>query len=84
MGLAFESTGKYVSERHKAARQRGLYTAGEAAAKIRKISGAQVSAKDIRPFADEWHHSGFYAGKMGKTWFFREDTIEFLIQKYSG
>jgi DNA-binding transcriptional regulator YdaS (Cro superfamily) len=82
MALAFEQTGKYVSEQHESARRRGLLTAGEVAAKIRKATGRQVSAKDLRPYADEWHHSGFYAGKMGKTWFFRPNTIEFLITKF--
>jgi len=82
MALAFEKTGKYVSERHESAKKRGLLTAGAAAAKIRKATGSQVSAKQIRQYADEWHHSGFYGGKMGKTWFFFPETVDFLITKF--
>ena len=83
MALAFQTTGKYVSERHEIAKQKGLITAGQAAAIISRKTGTKISASEIRPFADEWHHSGFYAGKMGKTWFFRSSTVDHLIEMYS-
>lgn len=83
MALSIESTGKYTSSGHHNAELRGLKTAGEAAKIISKKTGKKITAKQIRSSADEWHHSGFYAGKMGKTWFFKDSTIEFLIGWYS-
>ena len=81
MGLSFERTGIYTSEGHENAKRRGMKTAGEAAKIISKRTGKKVGAKDIRKWADEWHHSGFYKGKMGKTWFFNESKIEYLVEQ---
>ncbi len=78
MALAIEQIGKYVSERHAEASANGLLTAGEVAKKLRKMSGEKITAAELKPFADEWHHGGFYKGgsgsTMGRTYFFYPDT----------
>ncbi|HIJ66820.1 MAG TPA: hypothetical protein HPP51_00855 [Planctomycetes bacterium] len=77
MGLAFHETGKYVSDRHVVAKNAGMLTAGQVAARLRKM-GLAIKAKELKDFADEWHHSGFYKAKngstMGRTYFFYADT----------
>ena len=77
MALAFETTGKYVSERHAAASAEGMITAGQLAAKMSRLFGEKITAKELKPYANEWHHSGFYKGNggkiMGRTYFFRAD-----------
>jgi len=77
MALANKTTGKYVSERHAEATSNGLLTAGQIAKKMRKI-GMKVKAAELKPYANEWHHSGFYKGSngstMGRTYFFRPNT----------
>ena len=82
MGLSFEITGKYTSERHEAAKRAGKFTAGDAAILLSKKLGKKILANNIKPYSKEWHHSGFYAGGMGKTWFFSQDEINFLIENY--
>jgi len=83
MALSINYSGKYTSANHYAAQERGLKTAGEAAREISKATGKKILARDIRPWATEWHHSGFYGRNMGKTWFFDQDTIRNLISKFS-
>lgn len=77
--LAYEETGKYVSERHAVARSEGKLTAGEMAKKLNnqfKIE-PKIKATELKLFATEWHHSGFYKGgggsTMGRTYFFNPD-----------
>ncbi len=88
MGLSFETTGKYTSERHEAALRNGKYTAGQASQKLRK-SGVKIYAKElVEAFKvlhgrePEWHHSGFYkkssGATMGRTFFFSESQLEEL------
>jgi hypothetical protein len=94
MALSVAQTGKYTSERHEAAKQSGKFTAGEVARLInnRFKLEQKITAAELRPFATEWHHSGFYkqAGSrstMGKTWFFDlskitiEKLVELVLQK---
>lgn len=78
---------KYVSERHAEAKAAGKLTAGQVAAKLnRKFKPAvKIKAKELKPFANEWHHSGFYKGSssgstMGRTYFF--DAATNLDQLY--
>jgi len=80
MGLAYESTGKYVSERHAGATAAGKLTAGQIAVRLRRATGDKsIKAAELKPFSTEWHHSGFYKGPngrsgMGRTYFFSADT----------
>jgi hypothetical protein len=72
------NNGKVVSERHAEAAANGLLTAGQMAKKIKRVLGVKVLAKELKPYADEWHHSGFYKGgngsTMGRTYFFKPDV----------
>lgn len=70
---------KCVSERHERAIECGLLTAGQMASRInRELNpNPKVRATELKPFAAEWHHSGFmprgrkYGGShMGRTYFF--------------
>jgi hypothetical protein len=77
MGLADSGT---VSERQAAAQADDRkITAGELAAKMRR-AGLNVTAKELKPLALEWHHSGWIPGRkydgsrMGRTYFFPVDT----------
>ena len=78
--LAYEETGKYVSKRHAEASAEGKLTAGNVAAIINRRFKPEpkVTAKELKEFAPEWHHSGFYKGSngstMGRTYFFPADT----------
>jgi hypothetical protein len=77
MALSVEYTGKYTSERHQAAIESGKLTAGQVAKLINKQFKTDIKATELKQFATEWHHSGFYKGAsgstMGRTYFF---TIE--------
>uniref|UniRef100_A0A6M3JAE2 Uncharacterized protein n=1 Tax=viral metagenome TaxID=1070528 RepID=A0A6M3JAE2_9ZZZZ len=86
--LAFEETGKYISERHAEAGAAGKLTAGNVAAILnRKFKPTpKIKAKELKDFADEWHHSGFYKGTrgntMGRTYFFSPSVdFELLYKK---
>lgn len=80
---------KYVSVNHVNASQTKI-TAGEASKKLKKL-GINISAKElVNNFKilgknPEWHHSGFYKSnnksKMGKTYFFTDDDINWYIEK---
>lgn len=48
------------SENYLMAEERGLKKAGEVAAALSKKFGEKVSAKDLIPFAKEWHHAGVF------------------------
>ena len=76
--LAYEETGKYVSERHAEASAEGKLTSGKIAGMLSKKFGKKITAKEVKPFASEWHHSGFYQGNrgstMGRTYFFAPNT----------
>lgn len=77
--LSYNETGKYTSERHQAAIESGKLTAGEMAARLSKIYGEKITAKELKPLAPEWHHSGFYKpangrSTMGRTYFFGADA----------
>jgi len=83
--LAYEETGKYVSERHAQAKAKGKLTAGQVAKILRK-RGLQIKAKELKRYANEWHHSGFYKDssglKMGRTYFFPADIdFDILIER---
>lgn len=82
MGLSYAYTGKYTSDRHEAALRNGKLTAGQMAKKLSKELGRKIYANDIKEYADEWHHSGFYKGRngrtMGRTYFFNESSLETL------
>lgn len=87
MGLSVEYTGKYTSDRHEQAKQDGKLTAGETAKLLNKNfkPETKITAAELKPFATEWHHSGFYKGgngsTMGRTYFFSPDTnLEELFQ----
>jgi hypothetical protein len=94
MGLAFETTGKYVSERHAAATETGKLTAGEVSKRLKKV-GINISAKEVVESyktltgrEPEWHHSGFYkpAGghsTMGRTFFFAASDVNMLALRNS-
>jgi len=77
--LAYEETGKYVSERHAEAGAAGMLTAGEVAKLLNQQFKPfpKVTARELKPLADEWHHSGFYKSSqgstMGRTYFFSPD-----------
>ena len=84
--LAYEQTGKYVSERHADASAEGKLTSGKIAGMLSKKFGEKITAKEVKPFAGEWHHSGFYQGNrgstMGRTYFFPPNTdLEELYKK---
>ena len=70
--------GKCVSERHAEAEEHGMMTAGQVAQELRRKFELKVKAGDLKEFADEWHHSGFYkcsnGSMMGRTYFFAADT----------
>ena len=88
--LAFEETGKYVSENHYIASKSKL-TAGEAVKVIFKKTKIKILAKELpklyyQQFNDsmEWHHSGFYSSnqkgkQMGKTYFISEKELAQII-----
>lgn len=88
MALSTAYTGKYTSERHESAKQSGKLTAGEVAKLINKRFKPEpkVTASELRPFATEWHHSGFYKSHcrstMGKTWFFDAEIFENFESEY--
>jgi hypothetical protein len=93
-GLSVSVTGKYTSVRHELARLDNKLTAGEAAKFVSKKLEIKMSAKDIveayhllHNRLPEYHHSGFYKkdgkGTMGKTYFFTDDEIDYLIDNYS-
>jgi len=79
-GLA--NNGKYVSARHQEAKKTGMLTAGEFAKLLTKKFFIKISADEIKDWATEWHHSGFYRangrGKkiMGRTFFFDPEEAE--------
>ena len=86
--LAYEETGKYISERHAEAASEGKLTAGRIAEIMNRQFDAnpKIAAKELKPFAAEWHHGGFYKGNrgstMGRTYFFAADTnLEELYKK---
>ena len=84
--LAHEETGKYVSERHAEATAEGKVTAGQMAQKLSRVAGFKIAAKELKEFAAEWHHSGFYRGgngqTMGRTYFFDPDCdLQQLLAK---
>lgn len=60
-----------VSERHAAARaDDSKLTAGELATAMRR-AGMRVTARELQPFATEWHHAGWNPkGGMGRCYFF--------------
>lgn len=72
--------GVYNSNRHKEAKLNGKLTAGEVAKILNKQFKPEVkiNAKELKPYATEWHHSGFYKGyngsRMGRTYFFDPET----------
>lgn len=74
--------GKVVSERHAEAKDSGMLTAGQIAKLITKKFGEKIKAAELRFYADEWHHSGFYKGNngstMGRTYFFKPPSEEHL------
>ena len=83
--LAYEETGKYVSERHAEAKAEGKLTAGQVA-RILRNRDVKITAKELKRYATEWHHSGFYKGSngstMGRTYFFPVDTdFDALVKK---
>ena len=89
--LAFEESGKYVSENHYIASKSKL-TAGEAVKVIFKKTKIKILAKELpklyyQQFNDsmEWHHSGFYSSnqkgkQMGKTYFISEKELSIIIE----
>lgn len=81
-GLSYNETGRYTSVRHETAKQDGKVTVGEAAKIISKALGIKVAAKTIRPLSPEWHHSGFFRNRMGKTWFFTKEQVEDIIKTW--
>jgi len=74
--LAYQETGKYVSERHAEAAAQGKMTAGQMAKLLNQRFSIEpkITARELKPLASEWHHSGFYKGRagstMGRTYFF--------------
>ena len=88
--LAFEESGKYVSENHYIASKSKL-TAGEAVKVILKKTKIKILAKELpklyyQQFNNpmEWHHSGFYSSnqkgkQMGRTYFISEKELEQII-----
>ena len=84
MALA-EST--CVSERHEQATAAGKLTAGQMAARLNRVfkTDPKIKAAELKPFAVEWHHSGFIPGKtyggshMGRTYFFGPNTDRALL-----
>ena len=92
-GLSVSVTGKYTSIRHELAKFDGKLTAGESAKFISKKYSIKLSAKEIVEFYQllnnrlpEWHHAGFFKkgskARMGKTYFFTNDEIDYLIENY--
>jgi len=65
---------KQISRRCEEAYEEGLLTAGQVAQKLRKEFSFLVSARELRPFAKEWHHAGYFRGNMGRVWFFAPET----------
>lgn len=94
-GLSVAVTGKYTSVRHERAKIDGKLTAGEAAKFISKELKQKISAKELvaaykllNGCEPEWHHAGFYKlpGKkstMGRTFFFNDDNIQDMIDRWS-
>jgi len=85
--MALATNGKMVSERHQIASQSKM-TAGQAVKALKK-SGIQTNAKELVEVFElitgrypEWHHSGFYSGKMGRTYFFADYQVQDLAAKW--
>jgi hypothetical protein len=79
MALSINESGLHTSARHFQAKNDGKFTAGDLATILKKELKVKVKASDLKYFANEWHHSGFYGAKgkktMGKTYFFTEDEV---------
>lgn len=83
MALSYNETGKYTSANHQKAKDDNKLTFGEAAKVYSKIRKIKTSAKELNAIYiahfnryPEWHHSGFYNGKMGKTYFITKEQLD--------
>lgn len=67
------------SENYQDAEDKQLLKAGEVAALLSKKFNNKISAKEIEPFASEWHHAGVFKSGNGlkgrRVYFFREADI---------
>ncbi|SDF02598.1 hypothetical protein [Chitinophaga filiformis] len=67
------------SENYQDAEDKQLLKAGEVAALLSKKFNTKISAKEIEPFASEWHHAGVFKSGNGlkgrRVYFFREADI---------
>jgi len=79
MALSIETTGLYTSQNHQQAREEGKLTAGELSKILSKKFFIKITASELKDYATEWHHSGFYKPSgnhkkiMGRTFFFDYD-----------
>nr|WP_295866616.1 hypothetical protein [uncultured Chitinophaga sp.] len=68
------------SENYQEAEEKGLLKAGDVARILTKKFNEKISAKELTPFATEWHHAGvFKAGntlKGRKIYFFSPAAVE--------
>jgi len=58
------------SNNYLAAQAAGRLTAGQAAKVLSKRLGRPVKAKDLEPFATEYHHAGCFGGNKARRVFF--------------
>ena len=67
------------SENYQDAEDKQLLKAGEVAALLSKKFNTKISAKEIAPFASEWHHAGVFKSGNGlkgrRVYFFRNADI---------
>jgi len=90
MALSLNYTGKYTSENHQNAIDNGKLTAGETAKIVSKAVGYKLNVKSLNYLFfemfgrnPEWHHSGFYGKKMGRTYFYKQDEVQLLITNFA-
>lgn len=55
------------SENYQDAEDKGLLKAGEAAALLSRKFNTKIAAKELEPFATEWHHAGVFKSATGQS-----------------
>ncbi|MBS0029229.1 hypothetical protein ACTJJ0_14860 [Chitinophaga sp. 22321] len=54
------------SENYQDAEDKGLLKAGEVAALLSKKFNVKIAARELEPFATEWHHAGVFKSAAGQ------------------
>ncbi|MCF6401276.1 hypothetical protein L3C95_00215 [Chitinophaga filiformis] len=68
------------SENYQDAEDKQLLKAGEVATLLSRKFNTKISAKEIEPFASEWHHAGVFKSGNGlkgrRVYFFKEADVD--------